>query len=145
MKIRGWITFLGLAVFVLGITACGGGGDGKVGEGKYSDIKSIMKKFNENTEKWIESMEKADTATKVAAALSDYINTMKELRVKMTEMEEKYPELTDMSDPPEELKEEAAKMEEVMAKLMPIMMKAQQFASDPEVQKALEEFQGIMR
>ena len=145
MKIRGWITFLGLAVFILGITACGGGGDAGVGGGKYSDIKPIMKKFNENTEKWIESMEKADTATKVAAALSDYINTMKELRVKMTEMEEKYPELTDMSDPPEELKEEAAKMEEVMAKLMPTMMKAQQFASDPEVQKALEEFQGIMR
>ncbi|MFC2167237.1 hypothetical protein ACFLQZ_04665 [Acidobacteriota bacterium] len=145
MKIRGWITFLSLAVFVFAITACGGGGDAKVGGGKYSDIKPIMKKFNENTEKWIESMEKADTAKKVAAALSDYVNTMKELQVKMTEMEAKYPELTNMSDPPEELKEEAAKMEEVMTKMMPTMIKAQQFSNDPDVQKALEAFQEVMK
>ena len=145
MKIRGWMAFLGLAVFVMGITACGGGGDAKVGGGKYSDIKPVLKKFNDNTEKWIESMEKADTAKKVAAALSDYATKMKELRVEMTEMEEKYPELTDMSDPPEELKEEAARMEELMSKMMSTMMKAQQFADDPDVQKAQAEFDEAMK
>ncbi|MFC2168629.1 hypothetical protein ACFLRW_06540 [Acidobacteriota bacterium] len=145
MKIRGWITFLGLAIFILGITACGGGGDGEVGGGKYSDIKPIMQKFNENTEKWIESMEKADTAKKVASALSDYANNMKELRAKMTEMEEKYPELTNMADPPEELKEEAAKMEELMAKMMPTLMKTAEFADDPDVIKAQAEFDEAMK
>ncbi len=145
MKIRGWMAFLGLAVFVMGITACGGGGDAEVGGGKYSDIKPVLKKFNENTESWIATMEKADTAKKVAAALSDYANKMKELRVEMTKMEEKYPELTDMSDPPEELREEAAKMEELMLKLMSTMMKAAQFADDPEVQKAQAEFDEAMK
>jgi len=145
MKIRGWMTILGLAVFVMGITACDGGDGAAVGGGKYSDIKSLMKKFNENTESWIATMEKADTAKKVAAALSDYANKMKELRVEMTKMEEKYPELTDMSDPPEELREEAAKMEELMLKLMSTMMKAAQFADDPEVQKAQAEFDEAMK
>lgn len=145
MKIRGWMAFLGLAVFVMGITACGGGGDAEIGGGKYSDIKSSMKKFNENTEKWIEAMDKADTAKKMAAALTDFANTMKELQVKMTEMEEKYPELTNMSDPPEEIREEAARMEDLMSKLMSTMMKAGQFADDPEVQKAQAEFQEVMK
>ena len=145
MKIRGWITLLGLVVFVMGITACGGGGDTAVGGGKYSDIKSIMKKFNENTEKWVESMEKADTAKKVASALSDYTNVMKGLRVEMTEMEKKYPEITTMSDPPEELKEEAAKLEELTLKMMTTLMKAAQFADDPEVQKAQAEFDAVMK
>ncbi len=70
---------------------------------------------------------------------------MQELRVEMTKMEEKYPELTDISDPPEELKEEAAKMEELMSKMMSTMMKAAQYADDPEVQKAQAEFQEVMK
>lgn len=145
MKLRGWMAIVGLTVFIMGITACGSGGNAVVGGGKYSDIKSIMKTFNENTEQWIESMDKADTAKKVAAALSDYTNKMKDLRVEMTKMEEKYPELTDMADPPEELKEEAGKMEELMSKMMSTMMKAQQFADDPEVIKAQAEFQEAMK
>jgi len=104
-----------------------------------------MNKFNENTERWIEAMEKADTAKKVAAALTDYANIMKGLNAEMTEMEEKYPELTDMSDPPEELKEEAAKMEGLWMKLGSVMMKAAEFADDPEVQKAQAEFEEIMK
>ncbi len=145
MKIRGWMTLLSLVVFIMGITACGGGGDTEVRGGKYSDIKSIMNKFNANTEKWIEAMDKADTAKKVAAALTDYANIMKGLRVEMTEMEEKYPELTNMSDPPEEFKEEAAKLEGLWAKIGSVMMKAVEFADDPAVQKAQAEFDEIMK
>jgi hypothetical protein len=66
------------------------------------------------------------------------------MRADMTKMEEKYPELKDMSDPPEELKEEAAKMEELASKMMSTLMKAAQFADDPDVQKAQAEFQEVM-
>ncbi len=140
MKIRGWIAILGLCVFIMGITACGGSGGGK-----YSDVKSTLKELNTVTETWMENMEKADTAKKVASALSDYAQKMKDLRAKMDEFEEKYPELNDMSDPPEELKEEVAQMEELWSKIMSIMMKAAQFADDPDVQKAQEEFQEVMK
>lgn len=141
MKIRRWMTFLSLAAFVFGMTACGGGGGG----GKYADIKSVMTKFNENTEKWIEDMDKADSAQKVAAALRDFASHMKGLRSEMEKMEEKYPELKDMSDPPEVLKEEAQKMEELMMKIMTVMMKAAQYADDPEVQAAQKEFEEVMK
>ena len=139
MKIRGWIIVLGLFVFVLGITACGGGG------GKYADVKSLLTKFNKTTETWMAAMEKADTAKEVASALSDYAKEMKDLQAEMNKMEEKYPELSDMSDPPEELKEEAAKLESLWSNIMSAMMKAAQFADDPEVQKAQAEFEEVMK
>ncbi len=138
MKIRGWMAIVGLCLFVFGITACGGGG-------KYSDVKSTMKKLNTTTEKWMETMEKADTAKKVAAALTDFTNKMKDFRTEMTKMEEKYPELKDMSDPPEELKEEAAKMEDLWSKMFSAMAKTSQFADDPDVQKAQEDFQEVLK
>jgi methyl-accepting chemotaxis protein len=141
MKIRGWVTTLGLFVFVLGITACGGG----AGSAKYGDVKSMLNEFNDATENWIEAMDKADTAKKVADALSDYAKKMTALRADMTKMEEKYPELKDMADPPAELAEEAAKMEELMSKMMSIMMKVSQFADDPEVQKAQAAFEEAMK
>lgn len=132
---------LGLAVFVLGLMACGGGGGG----GKYGDVKSLMNKFNDSTEKWLEAMDKADSAKKVAAALSDYAKTMKGMRADMEKMEEKYPELQGMENPPEELKEQAQKMEELMGKMMSVMMKAAQYADDPDVKAAQKEFEEAMR
>jgi hypothetical protein len=134
--------YVGLAVFALGMTACGGGDSGG---GKYSDVKSAIKKFNDNTEKWMESMEKADSAKKVAATLRDFTQTMKALKSDMEKMEEKYPELKGMSDPPPELAGEAKKMEELMTKMMSVMMKTAQYADDPEVQKAQKEFEEAMK
>ena len=136
-----WTTFLGLAVFVLGMMACGGGGGG----GKYADVKSVINKFNDSTEKWIEAMEKADSAKAVAAALRDYAGKMKGMQAEMEKLEEKYPELQGMSDPPPELAEEAKKMEELMGKMMSVMMKAAQYADDPDVQAAQKEFEEAMR
>ena len=136
-----WTTFLGLAVFVLGMMACGGGGGG----GKYADVKSVINKFNDSTEKWIEAMEKADSAKAVAAALRDYAGKMKGMQAEMEKLEEKYPELQGMSDPPPELAEEAKKMEELMGKMMSVMMKAAQSADDPDVQAAQKEFEEAMR
>ena len=136
-----WMTLLGLVVFILGTMACGGGGGG----GKYADAKAAVKKFNEATEKWMETMEKADSAKKVAAALRDYAQTMKNLRADMEKMEEKYPELAGMADPPPELAEEAKKMEELMGKMMSVMMKTAQYADDPDVQAAQKEFEEVMR
>ena len=141
MKIQKGMIFLGLAVFAIGMAACGGGETG----GKFSDAKSVLQKFNQNMEDWLEDMDKADSAQKVAAALNAFTSKMKDLRDEMKKIEEKYPELKGMSDPPEELKEEAKKMEELMTKMMSAMMKVSEYADDPEVQKAQKALDEVMK
>lgn len=138
MKISKWMVYLFVAVFALGMTACGGGG------GKYADLKPVVKEFNQNTEKFINAMEKADSAEKVAAAMKSYTKVMQDVKSKMEKMEEKYPELKTMSDPPPELGEEAKKMQELMMKMANAMMKAGKYADDPEVKKAQEGFKKVM-
>jgi hypothetical protein len=126
-------------VFIAGLTACGGGG------GKYADLKPVVKKFNSNTEKFIAAMDEADSAEKVAAAMTDFAKIMTDIKAEMEKMEEKYPELKDMSDPPPELAEEGQKMQELSMKLGSVMMKAMQYQDDEAVKTALEEFQKIMQ
>ena len=116
MRTSKCVYLLGLMIFLFAITACGGGG-------KYSDLLPLVKKFNQETETFISSMEKADSAQKVAAALTDFNKAMAELRPKMEKIQEKYPELNDMSEPPEELGEEGKKMAEMMMKMGTVMMK----------------------
>jgi len=114
MKALKWISLLSLAVFMVGLIACGGGG------GKYSDLKPLVKKYNQETEKFISAMENADNAKKVAAALTEFSQAMKQLKPKMDKI---------------------TKMGELMMKMGSVMMKAMQYADDPEVKKAQEEFE----
>ena len=104
MRANKFLVVLCAIVFIAGLTACGGGG------GKYADLKPVVKKFNSNTEKFIAAMENADSAEKVAAALTDFSKVMAGLRDEMKKMEEKYPELEDMSEPPPELEEDGKKI-----------------------------------
>jgi len=138
MKASKWISLLSLIVFMSGLLACGGGG-------KYSDLLPLVKKFNQETEKFISEMDKADSAKKVASALTNYNKVMNELKPKMEKIQEKYPELKTMSDPPPELGEEGTKMSEMMMKMGTVMMKTMQYADDPEVKKAMEEFDKSMK
>ena len=139
MNGKKWTVLLTAAVFMIGLTACGGGG------GKYADLKPVIKKYNSQVEKFIGAMDKADSAEKVAAALTDFADVMKGLKDSMQKMEEKYPELKNMSDPPVELGEDAQKMQELAMKMGPAMMKAMKYADDPAVQKAQEALENIMK
>lgn len=138
MRVNKIAAVLCAVIFIAGLTACGGGG------GKYADLKPVVKKFNTNTEKFIASMEKADSAEKVASAMKDFSKVMAGLKADMEKMEEKYPELKDMSDPPAELAEDGQKMQELMMKMGTVMMKAMEYQDDEAVKAALEEFQKVM-
>lgn len=140
MRVNRLTAVLCALLFVIGMTACGGGGGGK-----YADLKPVVKKFNDNTEKFIATMENADSAEKVAEAMNDFAKVMGDLKAQMDKMEEKYPELKDMSDPPEELAEEGLKMSELMMQLGSVMMKAMQYQEDEAVKEAMDKFQKIMQ
>lgn len=140
MNFKKWAFVLVLAAAVTGFFACGGGGGGK-----YADMKPVVKDMIKATDKFVAEMEKADDAKKVAAALTDFSKTMKKIAPAMEKLEGKYPELKGMSDPPPELGELGPQLTNAMMKMGSVMMKVMQYADDPEVQKAQEEFENIMK
>lgn len=139
MKTNKWVIFGGLTLFIFCLTACGGGG------GKYADVKSVMKKVGEETDKFVAAMDKADNGEKVAAAMTDFAETMGEMRTELEELIKKYPELEDMENPPEELAEEAQAFMGSWSKIMSAMMKIQQYADDPAVLEAQKKFDEVMK
>jgi len=136
MKTTKWMIVLCVAVFIFGVIACGGG--------KYADAKKAVSESNEALEDFLGKMDTADNAKDVAAALTGFTTEMEKIAPKMKELEEKYPEFKDSQSIPEELGEEGKKMTELWGKFGSVMMKIQQYADDPEVQKAQEKLQNIM-
>ena len=131
-----WILFMCMALFIIGMIACGGG--------KYADAKKVIAESNEALEDFLGKMDTADNAEDVATALTAFTDEMEKIAPKMKNLAEKYPEFKEGDDVPEELGEEGKKMRELWGKFGTVMMKIQQYANDPEVQKAQEKLQSIM-
>jgi len=130
---------IGLVVvmFLFGTIACGGG--------KYGDAKQAISKSNKALEGFLAKMDKADNAKTVAAAVTGFASEMEKIVPEMKKLEEKYPELRGSQGVPAELGEEGKKMMELWGKFASVMMKIQQYADDPEVQKAQEKLEGVMK
>jgi len=136
MKVTKWMIGLCLVVFIFGTIACGGG--------KYADAKKVVAKSNKVLEGFLAKMEKADNAKDVAAAVTAFAGEMEKIVPEMKKLEEKYPEFKGSQNVPPELGEEGAKMMELWGKFGSVMMKIQQYADDPEVQKAQEKLEIVM-
>ena len=137
MKTTKWMIVLCVVVFIFGAIACGGG--------KYADAKKAVAKSNKALEGFLGKMDKVDNAKDVAAALTGFTNEMEKIVPEMKKLEEKYPELKGSQSIPEELGEEGKKMMELWGKFASVMMKIQQYGDDPEVQKAQEKLEDIMK
>jgi hypothetical protein len=136
LKTKKWMIVTCAALFILGIIACGGG--------KYADAKKVIAESNNALEDFLGKMDTADNAKDVAAALTSFTSEMEKIAPEMKKLEEKYPEFKESQGVPEELGEEGTKMMELWGKFGTVMMKIQEYADDPEVQKAQEKLQGIM-
>jgi len=137
MKSKLWIILLCVVVVAVGITACGGGG-------KYADAKKVITKSNTVLADFLEKMNSVDNAKDAAAAMNSFTDEMEKIVPEMRELEKKYPELGGGQSVPEELGEEGKKMMELWGKFGSIMTKIQQFADDPEVDKAQKRLQTVM-
>jgi hypothetical protein len=136
MKTTKWMIGLCVVLFVFGTIACGGG--------KYGDAKKTVSQSNKVLEGFLAKMDKADNAKAVASAVSGFAAEMEKIVPEMKKLEEKYPELRGSKGIPPELGEEGKKMMELWGKFASVMMKIQQYADDPEVQKAQEKLEGVM-
>lgn len=136
MKISKVIVLLCLGALIMSAAACGGGG-------KYSDAKKVVAKSNKILEDFLNKMDTANDGDAVAAALRAFVKDMKAIAPEMQELQSRYPELADRQSIPPELGEEGEKMADLWMKFGSVMMKIQQYADHPEVQKAQEEMSGI--
>lgn len=130
---------LGLTVvlFLIGLTACGGG--------KYADAEDFMNKSIEANEKFAAAAEKVENVDGAVAVIEDFANSMKGLMPKMKEILEKYPEFKDPTKMPEELKALNAKGDEAAKKMQAAMTKlSQTYMQDAKFQAAMMKMGQVM-
>jgi hypothetical protein len=134
---KGLLVFL-LAAGMAGFFSCSTGG-------KYGEAKDLLNKSVTAMEDFVKAIDQAKDAKAVAAALTHFKDAMAALKPKMLALDKKYPELKDETKLPEDLKPLMTKMQEVSSKMINASMKAYQYNQDPEVQKAQEELNKVMR
>lgn len=136
MKLR---ALLSLLVVALLMAACGGGG-GVPG-------KDSMEKMAVMLENLTGSLEKADSADAVAAALNTYSDAMEKLVPEMQKLFKEHPELKKMDEGGKEIpaayKDVIDRITKASEKMMPAMMNASKFMQEEVVQKAQQRFAAI--
>lgn len=120
---------LTVGVFLVSLFACGGGG-------KYAEVKDVLGKSADATEKFVAAAEKVANADDAAAALNGYAEAMAELAPKMGELANKFPEIKNKEELPAEIKAEVERFIAAMGKFGGVMMKFAPYMSDPKVMEA---------
>ena len=109
---------------------------------EYEDLVQVMRDYMAHTETLITSLDAAQSADQVTAAMRAYLEASRAYIGQMQALEEKYPELND--EVPATLENLLEELEEVMMRLQSSMMKLADYADDAELGKVMEEFQNLM-
>jgi len=130
-------SLLVVGVFLLAY-ACGGGGD---------DPKSVMNDMLNITDQFIAGLGKAQSADDVVSVIDNYSASMQKLAPRLKAVQEKYPELKGMKGDnlPAEFKEFEQRIKDLSPKMMGVMGKIMQYASDPKVQAAQKKMLEAMK
>ncbi|HRU04378.1 MAG TPA: hypothetical protein P5137_01225 [Candidatus Brocadiia bacterium] len=112
---------------------------------KYADFRVFMQDMMKSADEFTAAVDKAADGKAAAAALNKMGEKLAANKAKFEELEKKYPELK-KSEPPAELKDLKAAADQMGPKVGAAMAKLNtKFANDPDVKKALEDFQKIMK
>ncbi|MDA3896360.1 MAG: hypothetical protein PF482_09455 [Desulfobacteraceae bacterium] len=125
-----------LSFLMIAVIGCGG---------KYSDAVAVNESFLDAMIDYTDSLEKSDTAGKVADAMNEFADRMEVLGPKMKKISEKYPELKDPENQPEEFKQLRQKSDEMEKHFAGSFMKTMKYMGDPEVRKAQQRFSAAMQ
>lgn len=106
--------------------------------GRYADIKAVMEKIVQANDTLVASMDKADDAKAVAAAIMTYTESIKAEQASFRDMMRKYPEVKESRDPPPELKDAVDRLNTMNDKLLTAMTKIQIYAEDEDVRAAVK-------
>lgn len=127
------VLLLTVALFLLGLSACGGG--------KYADAKALIEKQIKITEDFVTACDGVQNADDAAKAITDFANGINSLKPEMEALDKKYPEMKE-GEVPDELKPLITKVGEVSAKVPGAMGKLTAYSADEKVAEALKLLQG---
>lgn len=102
------------------------------------DTADVINQHADVTEKFVNNLEKANSAQGVAKAIEAYTAGMQELIPRIQSLNEKYPGYKS-GKVPKELEKEAKRLEGLAARMSAAMMKTVSYMMDPAVQKAMED------
>ncbi len=125
-------------VFMLTLTACGGGST----SGKYGDIKGFINDVITSQNNYVSSVKSAGSPDDIVKALNAFGDDMIKFAVKGDELKKKYPELDKWGKkPPAELESTFKKLEENSKNVGQAMSdpKVRKYMMDPKVLKAAME------
>jgi hypothetical protein len=113
---------------------------------EYEDVKIFLDKQIKTFEVFIKNCEGVTDAKSAAAAIAGFTKDFRALMPEIKALSTKYKDLQGMmkTNPPAELAPHITKMEEMAKNMSPAMMKIMQYAQDPEVMKAQQDFQKLM-
>ena len=123
-----------MMVALLALCACGGG------EADYSDAIEVNRDFIDAMKVYLDDIDAAQSGSAMAGAINSYADRMEALAPRMKEIAQKYPSWKDRAKMPEAMKPLAEEAEVLAKRLAGSMMKAMQYAQDPEVQAAQQRF-----
>jgi len=118
---------------------------GLVYGGKYDEVLPLMDKMVNGLEKFINDLEKSDSATAVAAALDSYSDFMIKISPDLKKLSKKFPELEKEENTPEELKPFKEKIDKLTVKMAGLYAKIQQYMKDPVVEKAFKRWNETLK
>jgi hypothetical protein len=112
---------------------------------KYADFRVVMQDMMKSADEFTAAVDKAEDGKAAAAALNKMGAKLAANKTLFEELEKKYPEIN-KSAPPAELKDLKAAAEQMGPKVGAAMMKLNtKFAADPDVKKAMEDFQKLVK
>ncbi len=111
------------------------------GSDKHRDARVLMTDQAKVTEEYINSLEKAQDADEVAAAINQYTDGLKEMVPRIRAFREKYPNFSAWAsggEAPEELQQEVERLNKATEKIQAATMKMMKYMMSPEVQEAMK-------
>ncbi len=112
---------------------------------KYSDAVEVNQDFIAVMNNYIDNLEKADSAKKIAGAMDEFADAMTKIGPRLKAVSEKYPELKDENNQPEVFKKIQKESEEMQKRFSTSFMKTMQYMQDPAVQKAHQRIAAAMQ
>lgn len=106
--------------------------------GKYSDAVEVQEDFIGLAGDFVDAMDSADSADKVATAMNNYADVLEDLMPRVREINEKYPELRNPDKVPEKFEQTAEEHQAVTQQVGSSFMKAMPYMSSPEVRQTQE-------
>ncbi|MFA6507180.1 MAG: hypothetical protein WCT14_13870 [Treponemataceae bacterium] len=110
----------------------------QLSETEIADIVTILNDMYDSTDRFITELSAADNAPAAAGAIRRYAREMERLRDQVKSMSEALSSVANGGNAPAEVRQGLERLNSLSARMEPVSLKIQQFATDQEVMDAIK-------